>query len=70
MFSKKSELIIGSVHLLAHCSSPEIAFAERCPPVPKDTTTGSGNDSPSRMPETLNPFLAFSSEDLQGMDKV
>jgi hypothetical protein len=22
------------------------------------------------MPETLNPFLAFSSEDLEGMDKV
>ncbi len=69
MENSKAELIISGPYLIAHCSSPEIAFAERCPPVPKDLT-GSGNESPSRMPETLNPFLAFSSEDLQGMDKV
>jgi hypothetical protein len=51
----------------AHCSSPEIAFAERCPPVPEELT---GNESPSSLPETMNPFLTFSSEDLKGMDKV
>jgi len=37
----------------------EIAFSERCPPVPQELV------SDSRMPETLNPFLAFSSEDLK-----
>ncbi len=68
---EKVNILFGNKTLAAHCSSPEIAFAERCPPVPKDmTNSNSGNESPSRMPETLNPFLAFSSEDLKGMDKV
>lgn len=66
---RESNFFIRHKTLPAHCSSPEIAFAERCPPVPKDLSN-SGNESPSRMPETLNPFLAFSSEDLKGMDKV
>ncbi len=38
----------------AHCSSPEIAFAERCPAF--------------REEDSLDPFLAFSDEDLKGMD--
>ena len=44
----------------AHCSSPEIAFAERCPQNISES---------SLMPESTNPFLAFSREDLKGMDK-
>jgi hypothetical protein len=42
-----------------HSLDTEIAFSERCPPVPQELV------SDSRMPETLNPFLAFSSEDLK-----
>jgi len=39
----------------AHCSSPEIAFAERCPPI-------------ESLPEAvMNPFLAFSDETLKDM---
>ena len=41
----------------AHCSSPEIAFAERCP------------DNLKLLPEATNPKLAFSNEDLAEMDK-
>ena len=42
-----------------HCSSPEIAFAERCPPIPDIKL----------LPEATNPKLAFSNEDLAEMDK-
>ena len=45
----------------AHCSSPEIAFAERCPQI--------NMSEKETMPEALNPFLAFSNEDLNGMEK-
>lgn len=45
----------------AHCSSPEIAFAERCPKVQVQHQES--------LPESMNPFLAFSDEDLKGMDK-
>ena len=47
----------------AHCSSPEIAFAERCPQnIPEDSGT---------LPESINnPFLAFSDEDLKGMFSI
>ena len=45
----------------AHCSSPEIAFAERCPQI--------NVSEKETMPEALNPFLAFSNEDLNGMEK-
>ena len=44
----------------AHCSSPEIAFSERCPPIP---------DYKESLPEAANPKLAFSNEDLEEMDK-
>jgi len=40
----------------AHCSSPEIAFAERCPPVQEN------------LPEAvMNPFLALGDETLKSM---
>ena len=45
----------------AHCSSPEIAFSERCPPIPDIKETC--------LPEAANPKLAFSNEDLEEMDK-
>ena len=35
----------------AHCSSPEIAFAERCPQI--------NMTEKEAMPEAMNPFLAF-----------
>ena len=35
----------------AHCSSPEIAFAERCPQI--------NMSEKETMPEALNPFLAL-----------
>ena len=35
----------------AHCSSPEIAFAERCPQI--------NMTEKETMPEAMNPFLAF-----------
>ena len=44
----------------AHCSSPEIAFSERCPPIP---------DIKETLAEAANPKLAFSNEDLEEMDK-
>ena len=41
----------------AHCSSPEIAFAERCP------------DNLKLLPEATNPKYTISNEDLAEMDK-
>jgi len=50
----------------AHCSSPEIAFAERCADIDLNLDGAFG-----RQPSVAeaDPFLAFSSEDLAGMDK-
>ena len=47
----------------AHCSSPEIAFAERCNEV--NLQRQNSGDS---LPESNNPFLAMSSADLKGME--
>jgi len=49
----------------AHCSSPEIAFAERCADIDLDAA------GLARQPSVVeaDPFLAFSSEDILGMDK-
>ena len=51
----------------AHCSSPEIAFAERC----SDLDLNLDNGAIARQPSVAeaDPFLSFSSEDLAGMDK-
>merc|ERR1719189_420944 len=47
----------------AHCSSPEIAFAERCPPLDLLDTAA---EAESSLPESvMNPRLAFSDEDLK-----
>eukprot|EP00092_Neocalanus_flemingeri_P023037 GFUD01024971.1.p1 GENE.GFUD01024971.1~~GFUD01024971.1.p1 ORF type:complete len:799 (+),score=264.70 GFUD01024971.1:65-2461(+) len=50
----------------AHCSSPEIAFAERCADIDLNL-----DGAFSRQPSVAeaDPFLAFSTEDLAGMDK-
>jgi len=52
----------------AHCSSPEIAFAQRCEAIDLNLD---GNSVYSRQPSVVeaNPFLTFSSDDLAGMDK-
>jgi len=52
----------------AHCSSPEIAFAQRCEDIQLNLD---GNSIYSRQPSVVeaNPFLTFSSDDLAGMDK-
>merc|ERR1719264_475402 len=50
----------------AHCSSPEIAFAERCSDLDLNL-----DGALARQPSVAeaDPFLSFSSEDLAGMDK-
>ena len=50
----------------AHCSSPEIAFAERCSDLDLNL-----DGAIARQPSVAeaDPFLSFSSEDLAGMDK-
>jgi len=50
----------------AHCSSPEIAFAERCADIDLNL-----DGAFARQPSVAeaDPFLAFSTEDLAGMDK-
>lgn len=50
----------------AHCSSPEIAFAERCAEIDL-----SQDAAFARQPSVVeaDPFLAFSTEDIEGMDK-
>eukprot|EP00088_Acartia_fossae_P068995 TRINITY_DN8893_c1_g1_i2.p1 TRINITY_DN8893_c1_g1~~TRINITY_DN8893_c1_g1_i2.p1 ORF type:complete len:756 (+),score=217.81 TRINITY_DN8893_c1_g1_i2:78-2345(+) len=48
----------------AHCSSPEIAFAERC----AEIDISEGYSRQHSVAES-DPFLAFSAEDLKGMDK-
>ena len=50
----------------AHCSSPEIAFAERCSDLDLNLDAAL-----ARQPSVAeaDPFLSFSSEDLAGMDK-
>ena len=50
----------------AHCSSPEIAFAERCADIDLGLEAGL-----ARQPSVAeaDPFLSFSTEDLAGMDK-
>lgn len=47
----------------AHCSSPEIAFAERC----NEVNLQRQNSSDS-LPESNNPFLAMSRTDIKGME--
>ena len=47
----------------AHCSSPEIAFAERCSEI--NIQRQNSGDS---LPESNNPFLAMSSADLKDME--
>jgi RNA polymerase II subunit A-like phosphatase len=48
----------------AHCSSPEIAFAERCA-----VSLQRQQSSTESLPEAMNPFLTFSKDDLSGMGK-
>ena len=50
----------------AHCSSPEIAFAERCSDLDLNL-----DGAIARQPSVAeaDPFLSFSSEDLSSMDK-
>jgi len=50
----------------AHCSSPEIAFAERCADIDLNLDGAFGRQ---HSVAESDPFLAFSSEDLAGMDK-
>ena len=54
----------------AHCSSPEIAFAERCSDLDLNLD-GAAAGAFGRQPSVAeaDPFLSFSSEDLAGMDK-
>ncbi len=47
----------------AHCSSPEIAFAERC-----NDLMAQRQNSVDSLPETSNPFLAMSTDELKGMN--
>ena len=54
----------------AHCSSPEDNALDRIPDIDIATKPSPQRQiSQESLPETLNPFLAFSSEDLKGMDK-
>lgn len=54
----------------AHCSSPEIAFAERCGDFDLNMAQKMPFDNNSSLPEAIkNPLLSFSSEDIKGMDK-
>jgi len=50
----------------AHCSSPEIAFAERCADIELNLDPGLGRQISV---VDSDPFLAFSTEDIAGMDK-
>jgi len=52
----------------AHCSSPEIAFAERCADIELNLEGGPGYNRHPSVVES-DPFLAFSSDDIKGMDK-
>jgi RNA polymerase II subunit A-like phosphatase len=51
----------------AHCSSPEIAFAERCADIDLNLDGGVLGRQPSVA--EADPFMSFSTEDLAGMDK-
>jgi len=55
----------------AHCASPEIAFAERCADfdLNLDGTGSLLSRQPSVVETERDPFLAFSTDEIAGMDK-
>jgi len=55
----------------AHCASPEIAFAERCADfdLNLDGTGSLLSRQPSVVETEKDPFLAFSTDEIAGMDK-
>ena len=69
----KSNVTVTVVDPPAHCSSPEDNAADRSPDLPLElAAAASTSGQPLQRQiseESLNPFLAFSSEDLKGMDK-
>lgn len=70
-----------TINMPKHCSSPEIAFADRCADFDLKKTlspasgssfsrSGSSSSTASTLAEELrDPLLAFSDDDIEGMDK-
>lgn len=53
----------------AHCSSPEIAFAERCADIDLNLDGGAFGRQASVVEREKDPFLAFSTDEIGAMDK-
>ena len=70
----KSNVRVTVVDPPAHCSSPEDNAADRSPDLPPELVSSGGGPPQGQLnkaqrqisEESLNPFLAFSTEDLQG----
>ena len=70
----KSNVRVTVVDPPAHCSSPEDNAADRSPELPPELVSSGGGAPQGQLnkaqrqisEESLNPFLAFSTEDLQG----
>ena len=69
----KSNVRVTVVDPPAHCSSPEDNAADRSPDLPPELVSGDPgqlNKAQRQISEeSLNPFLAFSTEDLQGRQR-